>query len=106
MLRLAGDCLGLVEDPVPHDEAVHLPAQHGLQVPGKALRRRVVGADDHQGQAKFIFQSRRQICPVYGGEAGNKRRKPSALQQRGEGGGFLMLQYLVYKYVHGADYST
>jgi hypothetical protein len=42
---------------------------------------------------------------VHGRKPGNERGKSAALQQRGEGGGFLVGQYLVYEYFHSLPYA-
>ena len=106
LLPLAGDGLGLVKDEVPHGEGIDLRPQHGAQVIGEVFRRGIIRTNDKQGQAQLLPQSRRQVGPVDGGKAGNERRKPTALQQGGEGGCFLMFQYLLDQKFHRADYST
>ena len=100
LLSLAGGGLGGVEGEVPHAQADHRAVQHGLQVPGHVLRRGVVRAEDRQGKAGLQPQGRGQIGPVDRGKAGNERRKSSALQQGGEGGGFLVRQYLFDEKFH------
>ena len=49
---------------------------------------------------QFFDQRRSQIGPVDGGKTGNKRRKPPALQQTREGGGFLIVQYFSEYLLH------
>ena len=106
LLRLAGGGLRGIEGKVPHAETGHREAQHGREVPGHVLRRGVVRAEDRQGQLRLQAQGRGQIGPVHRGKSGNERRKPSALQQRGEGGCFLVFQYLFDEKFHNAGIIT
>ena len=100
LLPLPGSSFRGIEGEVPHSQHRRVAAEHGAQVVGKVLCRCVVRADYKNGRAGPLPQSSGEICPVYGGKAGNERRKPSALQQTGEGGGFLIFKNLVNQNVH------
>ena len=100
LLALARGGLGGVEHIVAHAEDRDLPAGHGRKVAGEGLGGGVVGADREQRQAERAVQRRGEIGPVHRRQAGNERRKPSALPQRGEGGGFLVVQDLAEKKIH------
>ena len=71
-----------------------------------ALGGGVVGAYDEDGTVRLKPQRGRQICPMHRGKSGNKRRKPSALQKMGEGGSFLIGEYLFYKQFHRLDFTV
>ena len=100
LLRLTRRGLGGVEYELAHQERVGLYAEHGVQVAREALSGRVVLTQDEERAVELIVKRRGEGCPVYRRKPGNERRKPSALQQRGEGGGFLVFKYLVYKNIH------
>ena len=100
LLGLAGGRLGGIKGEIPHPQAQRRLAQHGAQVVGEVLRRGVVRADDKEGQAAPLPQGGGQIGPMHRRKPGNERRKSSALQQTGEGGGFLVFKYLVDQDVH------
>ncbi len=100
LLRLAGGGLRRVKGEVPHPQGGDLGAQHGPQVVCHVFCRGVVRAEDHQGKPGFQAQRRGQIGPVHRRKAGNERRKPSALQQGGEGGGFLVCKDLLDEQFH------
>ena len=90
LLGLPRDGLGRVKDKVPQPQRHDLFSRKSAQVRGHALRRRIVRADDENGTARRLPQRGGQMRPVHGGKPGNERRKSSALQQTGEGGGFLI----------------
>ena len=100
LLRLPRRGLGGVEYKLAHQERVGLYAEHRMQVAREALGGRVVLTQDEERAVELIVKRCGEICPVYRRKPGNERRKPSALQQRGEGGGFLVFKYLVYKNIH------
>ena len=100
LLRLTRGGLGRIKSEIAHTEASDLLAKHGAQVVCKILRRRIVRAEHEQRRAGFKAQSGGEVCPMHRRKPGNERRKPSALQQTGEGGGFLVFKNLIYKKFH------
>ena len=100
LLRLTRGGLGRIECEIAHTEACDLLAQHGAQVVCEILRRRVIRTEHKQRRAGFKAQSGSEVCPMHRRKAGNERRKPSALQQTREGGGFLVFKNLIYKKFH------
>ena len=75
---------------IPQKEAGNRLIEHAAQVAGKVLGRGIVRTEDKEGPLQLLKQRRRQIGPVNCREAGNKRRKLTALRQRGEGGKLFM----------------
>ena len=77
-----------------------------------ALARHVLGggivrADHEERQTGFFPQRGAEMGAVHRGKPGNERRKPSALQQTGEGGGFLVIKKdLVQDFHTGRNYTT
>ena len=97
---LAGSRFGGIEREFPHAEDRHFLSQHGAKINSKILCCRVIRTDDKQFFFGRFCKSRRKICPVDSRKPGNKRRKPAAFPQTGEGGGFLVIQNLSEQDIH------
>ena len=69
-------------------------ARHGLKITGEAVGRRLIRTHDKKRHLKPLIKRRCEVCPMHRRKPRNERRKSTALEQIGEGGGFLVQKYL------------